>query len=225
MTTAEHEFLSDLDKKLWNAADRLRSSLDAAVYKHVVLGLIFLKYASDAFESRRKELERRFRTEGDDYFMDPQTYGLTLEEDVERELEVRDYYTEANVFWVPEQARWEGLRDVAKLPVGADLPWGRRMRGVAFLLDDALAALGEENERLKGILARDTFTRHEVGNDTLAGLIDRFSDRSFSEPEWNGQRLDLRSKDVLGHVYEYFLASSRSRRARRAGSTTRPRAS
>lgn len=223
MTNAEHDFLNDLDRKLWNAADRLRSSLDAAVYKHVVLGLIFLKYASDSFESRRSELERRFRTANDDYYMDPHTYGLTLEEDIEKELEVRDYYTEANVFWVPEEARWERLRDVAKLPVGAELPWGKKMRGVAFLLDDALAALGEENERLKGILARDTFTRHEVRNDTLAGLIDRFSDRSFSEPEWNGQKLDLKSKDVLGHVYEYFLGEFALQEGKKGGQYYTPK--
>lgn len=53
MNNVEQQFLNDLDKKLWNAADRLRSSLDAAVYKHIVLGLIFLKYASDAFDDRR----------------------------------------------------------------------------------------------------------------------------------------------------------------------------
>ena len=48
----ETQFLSDLDKKLWNAADKLRSNLDAAVYKHAVLGLIFLKYVSDSFDER-----------------------------------------------------------------------------------------------------------------------------------------------------------------------------
>ena len=47
----EQQFLNELDKKLWTAADKLRSSLDAAVYKHAVLGLIFLKYVSDSFES------------------------------------------------------------------------------------------------------------------------------------------------------------------------------
>ena len=65
MNTTEQQFLNDLDKKLWNAADRLRSSLDAAVYKHIVLGLIFLKYASDAFEERRRELARKFRDPDD----------------------------------------------------------------------------------------------------------------------------------------------------------------
>ncbi len=55
-TNEEKVFLDNLDKKLWNAADRLRSNLDAAVYKHAVLGLIFLKYVSDSFDFRREEL-------------------------------------------------------------------------------------------------------------------------------------------------------------------------
>ncbi|MBZ0212461.1 MAG: type I restriction-modification system subunit M N-terminal domain-containing protein [Nitrospirae bacterium] len=61
MNQAEHDFLNELDKKLWSAACKLWPVLDAAVYKHVVLGLIFLKYASDAFDHRREELKRRFR--------------------------------------------------------------------------------------------------------------------------------------------------------------------
>jgi type I restriction enzyme M protein len=57
----EQQFFNDLEKKLWTAADKLRSNLDAAVYKHVVLGLIFLKYVSDAFEERQKELREQFQ--------------------------------------------------------------------------------------------------------------------------------------------------------------------
>lgn len=54
MQQDEQKFLNDLDKKLWNAADKLRSNIDAAEYKHVVLGLIFLKYVSDAFKERQQ---------------------------------------------------------------------------------------------------------------------------------------------------------------------------
>ena len=61
MQQTEIQFLNDLDKRLWTAADKLRSNLDAAVYKHVVLGLIFLKYVSDAFNERREELWIQFR--------------------------------------------------------------------------------------------------------------------------------------------------------------------
>ncbi|TDW53692.1 type I restriction-modification system subunit M N-terminal domain-containing protein [Oceanimonas baumannii] len=58
MPNTEQQFLKELDDKLWKAADKLRSNLDAANYKHVVLGLIFLKYVSDAFEERQDALQR-----------------------------------------------------------------------------------------------------------------------------------------------------------------------
>src|SRR6266571_2926869 len=99
----------ELKKTLWVTADKLRSNMDAAEYKHIVLGLIFLKYVSDAFAERRAELARRFADPNDEYF---------IEEELLRgsDLEERDYYTEANVFWVPETARWERIRDQAKQP-------------------------------------------------------------------------------------------------------------
>ena len=223
MNTTEQQFLNDLDKKLWNAADRLRSSLDAAVYKHIVLGLIFLKYASDAFEDRRRELARKFRDPNDEYFMDAADYGLTLEDDIESELENRDYYREVNVFWVPVEARWDGLRNYAQTAVGEELPWGKKMRGARFLLDDALAALGKENDKLKRVLATDTFTRHEVQEDTISGLIDLFSNTNFSARDYNGQPLHLGSKDILGHVYEYFLGEFAQQEGKKGGQYYTPK--
>ena len=74
MKNNEQKFLNALDKKLWNAADRLRSSLDAAVYKHAVLGLIFLKYVSDSFDERRQELKRQFQDHAHDYYLDPEDF-------------------------------------------------------------------------------------------------------------------------------------------------------
>jgi type I restriction enzyme M protein len=82
------------EKKMWAAADKLRGSMDAAEYKHVVLGLIFLKYISDAFQQRHDELM------GDEYG-DP---------------EDRDEYEAENVFWVPANARWAQLQKKAKTP-------------------------------------------------------------------------------------------------------------
>ena len=66
MHNTEQQFLKALDDKLWKAADKLRANLDAANYKHVVLGLIFLKYVSDAFEERQEELLELFKTDSDD---------------------------------------------------------------------------------------------------------------------------------------------------------------
>ena len=86
----------EIEKKLWAAADKLRGSMDAAEYKHVVLGLIFLKYISDAFEARREQ--------------------LLAEADEGADPEDPDEYRSENVFWVPPEARWSHLLGSAKLP-------------------------------------------------------------------------------------------------------------
>lgn len=72
--------------------------MDAAEYKHIVLGLIFLKYVSDSFAEHRSELERRFAGTSDDYYIAEELLRT-------KDLEDRDYYTEANIFWIPESAR------------------------------------------------------------------------------------------------------------------------
>src|ERR1700752_666851 len=122
-----------IQKTLWAAADKLRSNMDAAEYKHIVLGLIFLKYVSDAFAERFSDLQRRFADPTDDYFIEDEELRA-------QDLEERGYYTEANVFWVPESARWEQIRDQAKLP------------SLGKIIDDSLVSIEEENPRLKGIL-------------------------------------------------------------------------
>lgn len=227
MNPIEQQFFNELERKLWTAADKLRSNLDAAVYKHVVLGLIFLKYVSDAFEERQQELRERFCNPEHDYYMDPADYPDTYEKSVAAELEVRDYYTEKNVFWVPLEARWQTLRDCAQLPPGNELPWnvpkrdsdGRyvkddagnlvmvpeKMRSVGWLIDNAMDAIERENEKkLKNVLNKD-FARTQIDSHKLADLIAHFSDTQFHAKEFNGQPLNLKSKDILGHVYEYFL--------------------
>lgn len=211
MNQTEQRFFEDLEKKLWAAADKLRSSLDAAVYKHVVLGLLFLKYVSDAFEERQQELNSQFRDPAHDYYMDPADYPDDYEANVAAELEVRDYYTEKNVFWVPFEARWQTLRDCAQLPPKAALPWNKpgkaepeEMRTVGWLIDNAMEAVERENAKLKNVLNKD-FARTQIDSHKLADLIAHFSDTNFTQPTYDGQRLNLKSKDVLGHVYEYFL--------------------
>ena len=92
--TSSQAFLRELDKKLWTAADRLRSNLDAAVYKHAVLGLIFLKYVSDSFAQRQAEIEAMLKDPENDFFVDPDGYDKPAQYDeaIHRELEERDYY-------------------------------------------------------------------------------------------------------------------------------------
>lgn len=212
MNPIEQQFFNDLEKKLWTAADKLRSNLDAAVYKHVVLGLIFLKYVSDAFEERQKELRAQFQNPDHDYYMAPEDYADNYEGHLTAELEVRDYYTEKNVFWVPLEARWQTLRDCAQLPPKAPLPWNKpgkdepeEMRSVGWLIDNAMEAIERENEKkLKNVLNKD-FARTQIDSHKLADLIAHFSDTDFNRKEYNGQPLSLKSKDILGHVYEYFL--------------------
>lgn len=123
----------ELKKTLWAAADKLRSNMDAAEYKHLVLGLIFLKYVSDTFSERQIELRRKFTDPEDEYYLPDQ-------ESLESELEDRDYYTDANVFWVPEAARWESICNNAKQP------------HLGKLIDDMLVAIETENPHLKNIL-------------------------------------------------------------------------
>ena len=160
MPDKEQRFLDALDKKLWNAADKLRSTLDAAQYKHAVLGLLFVKYVSDAFDIRRQELIGQFNDPDHEYFLDPEDYDSDTEYQAEivEELEIRDYYTEKNVFWLPQLARWQTLRDNATLAPGTEIKIQNgkihtyTIRSVGRLIDDALDAIEKDNPKLNGIL-------------------------------------------------------------------------
>ncbi len=184
--------LEDIKKTLWATADKLRANIDAAEYKHLVLGLIFVKYVSDTFAARRAELERRFADENDDYCLPDCTPEL-----LKSELEDRDYYTEVNVFWVPESARWETLRAAAKQP---DI--GKR-------IDEALVVIETENPKLKGILDK-RYARAQLPDGKLGELVDLVSTIGFGTTA--GQ-----ARDVLGQVYEYFLGQFASAEGKRGG--------
>lgn len=84
--------IEDIKKTLWATADKLRANMDAAEYKHVVLGLIFVKYISDTFQTRRDELTTRFTDAEDSYFIPDAGASMVAEE-----LEDRVYYREVNV--------------------------------------------------------------------------------------------------------------------------------
>lgn len=212
MQNIEQAFLNELDNKLWKAADKLRSSLDAANYKHVVLGLIFLKYVSDAFTQRRAELKALCQLKDDDniYYLDPAYYDSDAEyqQALDEELEIRDNYSEKNVFWVPKMARWDFLQQTAALAQGSVIAQDEqgkdiKLRSVSWLIDNAMDDIEKANPKLKNILNR--ISNYQLPDDKLKGLIDSFSDTSFAKPEYQGQTLSLNSKDILGHVYEYFL--------------------
>ena len=215
MNNAQQQFLNDLDKRLWNAADRLRSNVNPGDYMHVVLGLVFLKYVGDAFNERREELKAAFIDPANDYYL-----GKDGAELIEQELEARDYYTEKNVFWVPALARWEFIKANAKVAVGTVLEvkngkvFTYKFNGIGRLLDDALEAIEKENPRLKNVLDKD-YARKRV-DDALPGLIDLLSTVPFHHES-------MRAKDILGHVYEYFLGEFSIAAGKRGGEFYTPK--
>src|SRR6476620_5038433 len=99
----------NLERTLWTAADKLRSNMDAAEYKHVVLGLIFLKYISDAFNGRYDQLKLELEDPKSEWY-------VTEPEEVYNTLNDKDEYISHNIFYVPEKARWQSLQSKAKLP-------------------------------------------------------------------------------------------------------------
>jgi type I restriction-modification system DNA methylase subunit len=168
--SSSQTFLRELDKKLWSAADRLRSNLDAAVYKHAVLGLIFLKYVSDSFAQRQADIEAMLKDPENDFFVDPAGYDKPAQYDeaIHRELEERDYYIEKNVFWVPALARWKTLQDSAKLPVGTEIKESGRLAhsyeftSLGKLIDDALEAVEKKNPKLKNVPVASVYDRRTL---------------------------------------------------------------
>ncbi len=141
---------------LWKSADALRGQIDAAEYKHVVLGLLFLKYVSDSFEARRDELKSELEVDG---IRTPQ---------IEKLLENRDEYIAERVFWVPPDARWKNLQNRAVRPE------------IATLIDDAILAIERDNPNLKGKLPRD-YARRGIAPEKLKGLFDLIADIGFKD--------------------------------------------
>ncbi len=175
------------EAKLWLAADKLRNNMDAAEYKHVVLGLIFLKYISDAFEEMRAKL---LEGKGDYEGADP---------------EDADEYKAENVFWVPKEARWSQLQAAAKQPT------------IGKVVDDAMVALERDNPRLKGVLpkdyARPALDKHRLGElIDLIGTITLIATATEGE-----DAKSHRSVDLLGRVYEYFLTRFASAEGKNGG--------
>jgi type I restriction enzyme M protein len=187
-----------LEVTLWAAATKLRGKMDTADYKHVVLGLIFLKYVSDVFANRRNELEALVNDETSDYFMPSEAAKQMV-------LEDRDEYTAQGVFWIPEGHRWDDLRSNAKR---TDKPIGVR-------IDEAMDAIERDNPTLKGVLPKN-YSRQELTPEMLAGLVDLFSREDLAAEEHK----DL---DVLGRVYEYFLGGFAGGEGKRGGEYYTPR--
>ena len=180
----------DFKAVLWAAADKLRAQMDAAEYKHLVLGLIFLKYISDTFEEQKQKVLATVSNPESDYYLgdDPADHQEALED--------RDYYTQENVFWVPTDARWESLRNQAKQP------------DIGQLIDRALVAIENENPTLRGKLDK-RFGAAQLEPGRMGELVDLISTIGFGEGKKSG--------DVLGEVYEYFLGQFASAEGKKGG--------
>lgn len=167
---------------LFSAADKLRGNMDAAEYKHVALGLIFLKYISDRFDARIAEVKEN-----------PEEAFLLDDPDAARDLIIG-----ADIFFVPESARWTFLKENATSTKPT----------IGELIDQAMVAIEKENPTLKGVLTKN-YARQELDQTKLGEVLKLFSDIKF-EDEHDGQ-------DVLGRVYEYFLGEFAKLEGKRGG--------
>ncbi|WP_460789512.1 N-6 DNA methylase [Microbacterium lacusdiani] len=150
-----------LEQTLWEAADKLRGNQEPSEYKHVVLGLVFLKYISDRFTERRIALEAELAADG----LDADAIADFLED--------RDEYTSQNVFWVPETARWEHVLVRAKLPsIGQDI-------------DKAMDAIEKENASVRGVLPRN-YGRDGLDKKRLGELVDLIGSIGFTSTDDHG---------------------------------------
>lgn len=191
---------SDLnfEKELWEAADKLRGNIDVSEYKNIVLGLLFLKYISDAFYKRRGEL--------DTFTRDPKNEDFYVADDKARAqiLETKDFYKSAGVFYVPEKSRWEYLQTKTM------------QSDIGQVLDKAMDHIEDDNRaELEGVLPK-IYTRTTLDYTVIGELINIFSRISFNH------NFD-REKDILGRIYEYFLGQFASSEGKRGGEFFTPR--
>ena len=188
----------EFEKELWQAADRLRGNIDASEYKHIVLGLLFLKYVSDSFYYRRNKLK--------EWTADYKNKQYYIPSEKERSVIVndKDQYRGMGVFFIPEKARWEYLQDRAG---HAD---------IGKYIDEAIEAIERANPGpLKDVLPK-IFTASSLEGYVLGELVNIFSRIRFDHD------ID-KERDILGRVYEYFLGQFASAEGKRGGEFYTPR--
>ena len=193
-----HHHDLDFEKELWAAADKLRGNIDVSEYKNIVLGLLFLKYISDAFYKRREELESFTRdSKNEDFYVKDDKARAQI-------LETKDFYKSVGVFYVPEKSRWEFLQTKTM------------QSDIGQVLDKAMDLIEEDNRaELEGVLPK-IYTRTTLDHAVIGELVNIFSRISFDH------NFD-REKDILGRIYEYFLGQFASAEGRRGGEFFTPR--
>ncbi|MET4160920.1 type I restriction enzyme M protein [Marinobacterium sp. MBR-111] len=155
------------EETLWDAANKLRGSVESSEYKHIVLSLIFLKFISDKFEARRQEM----MDEGQGDYVD-----------------MVEFYTMKNVFYLPETSRWSHILKHAK------------QDDIAVRIDTALHDIEKNNPALRGALPDNYFSRLGLDAAKLAALVD-----TINNIETMANECHMTEQDLVGRVYEYFL--------------------
>jgi len=131
-----------MEETLWDSANKLRGTVEPSEYKHVVLGLIFLKFASDKFEERRQEL---------------------INEGKEKYIDMVEFYTMKNVFYLPEISRWSYLIENAK------------QSDIVLKIDTALSTVEKKNPTLKGALPDNYYSRLNLDITDIPQVATHFS--------------------------------------------------
>jgi type I restriction enzyme M protein len=169
------------EEALWDSANKLRGSVESSEYKHIVLSLIFLKFISDKFEVRKAAITQEYGTEY---------------------VDMVDFYTMENVFYLPEEARWSHIQVNAK------------QDDIAVKIDSALHSVEKNNKSLAGALPDNYFSRLGLDASKLSALIDTINNidtisksaASGSDSADSDIKSDIKSEeDIVGRVYEYFL--------------------
>ncbi|KAA1249303.1 SAM-dependent DNA methyltransferase [Mycobacterium simiae] len=187
--------IKELKDTLWKAADKLRGSLSASQYKDVILGVVFLKYLSDAYDERREAIRVELATDG------------MNESQIEDLIDDPEEYLGYGVFVVPPNARWKFLAENAK---GRPTVGGHPAKNIGQLIDEAMDAVMKANPTLGGTLPR-LYNTDNVDQRRLGELIDLFNSARFS------RQGEHRTRDLMGEVYEYFLGNFARAEGKRGG--------
>lgn len=153
-----------IEEALWESANKLRGKVEASEYKHVVLSLIFLKFVSDKFEERKEEL---------------------ISDGKEKYVDITEFYTMKNVFYLPEESRWSYIMANSK------------QNDIALKIDTALSTIEKKNPSLKGALPDNYYSRLGMDVSKLSSLLDEINNIHTTKDE---------EQDIIGRVYEYFLS-------------------
>ncbi|OBH30755.1 restriction endonuclease subunit M [Mycobacterium sp. E342] len=187
--------MKELKDTLWKAADKLRGSLSASQYKDVILGLVFLKYVSDAYDERREAIHAELEADGLD--------AGQIEDLIDDPEEYQGY----GVFVVPPKARWKFLSENAK---GRPAVGGEPAKTIGQLIDEAMDSVMIANPTLQATLPR-LYNKDNIDQRRLGELIDLFNSARFS------RQGEHKARDLMGEVYEYFLGNFARAEGKRGG--------